>query len=62
MKLTKKELNDLRTDIVLYLCKNDIDLADLKAVQKLLNKYVKENKLNGKLFIDEEGMINYAYN
>lgn len=51
-KMTKTEIKKLRDEVIVYLCKQNINLDDYTLVQKALDKFEKAT-----LKIDEKGMI-----
>lgn len=65
--MTKKERKQfekqLKNDVVMYLCNNQVNLSDYKAINKALkdfdNKYYTEIKY--KLHCDKNNMINIIY-
>lgn len=53
--MKKTDFKRLRDEVVIYLCKQNINLDDYDEVQKALDKFEK-----AKLTIDEKGMIHCA--
>lgn len=50
--MKKKQIKTLRDEVIIYLCKQNINLDDYAEVQKALDKFDK-----AKLKIDKKGMI-----